>query len=314
MGKIFSHLSYEERVKIAALFERGLSCRQIAGELGRHHSCIAYELTKRKVNGEYVPKKAQHKAYWKRYMSKRDCMKAAMDGYLSKLIKEKLELGWSPERIAGYASIKGTKISTKAVYKFVYSRCLDHLLFWRKHRKRSGWKKYRKTLQMQRNFIEQRPFRNKSGHLEADFIVSSLSLWCLLVVVDRWTRFTRIEKLPNRKHAVVLRALERMLGSMPIKTITVDNDIAFGGWKHLEQKLKTKIYFCHPYHSWEKGLVENTNRWIRCFVAKRRDIGTISEKELQKIQIFLNTVPRKVLGFRSANELQLTEQVSKLGG
>jgi transposase, IS30 family len=312
--KTFKHLSYEERVKISVLHGRGLSVREIAGELGRHHSCIAYELAKRKVRGAYIPKKAQHKAYWKRYMSKRDCMKAAMSGYLSKLIREKLEVGWSPERIAGYASLGGTKISTKAVYKFVYSRCLDHFLFWRKNHKRSGWKKYRKTLQIQRNFIDQRPFRNESGHLEADFIVSSLSLWCLLVVVDRHTRFTRIEKLPNRKQAVVLRAFERICRGMPVETITVDNDIAFGGWKQLEQTLKTKIYFCHPYHSWEKGLVENTNRWIRCFVRKKRDIGSVSEKELEEIQTFLNTVPRKVLGFRSANELQLTEQVSKLGG
>lgn len=314
MRKIFKHLSYEERIKISVLHEQGLSCRKIAKELGRHHACIAYELKNRKVYGMYISKKAQHKAYWKRYMSKRNCMKAAMNGYLSKLIKEKLGIGWSPERIAGYASLNGTKISTKAVYKFAYSRCLDHLLFWRKNHKKSGWKKYRKTLQIQRNFIDQRPFRNESGHLEVDFIVSSLSLWCLLVVVDRHTRFTRIEKLPNRKHAVVLRAFERMCNDMPIKTITVDNDIAFGGWKQLEQVLKTKIYFCHPYHSWEKGLVENTNRWIRCFVPKRRDIGSVSEKELLEIQTFLNTVPRKVLGFRSANELQLKTLVSKLGG
>lgn len=314
MGKIFNHLSYEERIKIAALHEGGLSCRKIARGLNRHHACIAYELARRKVNGTYLPKKAQHKAYWRRYMSKRNCMKAALNGYLSNLIEEKLEAGWSPERIAGYASLNGTKISTKAVYKFVYSRALDHLLFWRKNKKKSGWKKYRKTLQLQRNFIDQRPLCDKSGHLEADFIVSSLSLWCLLVVVDRHTRFTRIEKLPNRKHAVVLRSFERMLGHMPIKTITVDNDLAFGGWKQLEQKLKTKIYFCHPYHSWEKGLVENTNRWIRCFVPKKRDIGSVSEKELHEIQCFLNTVPRKVLGFRSASELELTTQVSKLTG
>jgi IS30 family transposase len=308
----FKHLSYEERIKIAALSERGLSCRKIATALKRHHSCIAYELVKRKVNGAYVPKKAQHKAYWKRYMSKKNCMKAAMDRYLSKLIREKLEIGWSPERIAGYVGLSGIKISTKAIYKFIYSRCLDHLLFWRKNHKRSGWKKYRKTLQIQRNFIDKRPSLNGSGHLEVDFIVSSFSSWCLLVVVDRFNRWTAIQKLPNRKYKVVLFALKRICSDA--KTITVDNDIAFTKWKEIEHCLKVKIYFTHPYHSWEKGLVENTNRWIRCFVPKRRDIGSVSKKELFDIQIFLNTVPRKVLGFRSASELRLTEQVSKLGG
>lgn len=62
--------------------------------------------------------------------------------------------------------------------------------------------------------------------------------------------------------------------------------------------LNTKVYFCHPYHSWEKGLVENTNRWIRCFVSKRRDIGTVTEKELYEIHSFLNDRPREVIGFQ----------------
>jgi transposase, IS30 family len=304
--KTFKQLTYEERVKIESFKSQGFSVRKIAEVLGRSPNTVSRELKTRKVHGLYIPKKAQHKAYYKRYLCKRDCMKVAMDKEITRLVKEKLEYGLSPERIAGYLTICGHKVSTKAVYKYVYSRALDHHLFWRKYKKKSGWKKYRKSIQTQRNFIESRPvFRNESGHLEADFIVSSNSRWCLLVVVDRHTRYVWIERIPNRKHAIVTRAFKRILGNMSAKTITTDNDIAFSGWKQLEKALHTKIYFCHPYHSWEKGLVENTNRWIRCFVPKRKDIGSVTQKELYEIQTFLNTVPRKILGFRSASDIQL---------
>jgi IS30 family transposase len=303
--KKFKQLTYEERIQIEQLKREGYSTRKIAEVLGRSPNTISRELILRRVHGLYIPKKAQHKAYWKRYMSKRDCMKVSLDGGVSRLVKIKLEEGLSPERIAGYLNLNGNKISTKAIYKYVYRRALDHHLFWRKHKKRSGWKKYRKSIRSERNFIESRPILSGLGHLEADFIVSSHSTWCLLVVVDRLTRYVWIEKIPNRKHVVVTRAFKRIIGDKSVKTITTDNDIAFSGWKQLEKILHTKIYFCHPYHSWEKGLVENTNRWIRCFVPKRRDIESVSEKELHEVQTFLNTVPRKILGFRSASELQL---------
>ncbi|MEQ1561693.1 MAG: IS30 family transposase [Nitrospira sp.] len=303
--KTFTQLTYEERVQIESLKTQKYSVRRIAQVLGRSPNTVSRELRTRTVHGLYIPKKAQHKAYYKRYLCKRDCMKVAMDGKMSQLVKKKLEEGLSPERIAGYFNLNGYKISTKAVYKYVYSRALDSHLFWRKYKKKSGWKKYRKSIQTRRNFIESRPVCTGTGHLEADFIVSSHSTWCLLVVVDRHTRYVWIEKIPNRKHAVVTRAFKRIIGNMSVQTITTDNDIAFSGWRQLEKVLHAKIYFCHPYHSWEKGLVENTNRWIRCWIPKRRDMGTVSEKELCEIQTFLNTVPRKCLGFRSASELQL---------
>ena len=91
-----------------------------------------------------------------------------------------------------------------------------------------------------------------------------------------------------------------------LKSITTDNDIAFTCWNELETLLNTRIYFTRPYHSWEKGLVENTNRWIRCFVPKRRDISTVSEEELNEIHSFLNDRPRECIGFRTAMEYYLS--------
>jgi IS30 family transposase len=303
--KKFKHLSYEERIRIDSLKDRGFSIREIGRILERSPNTISRELKERRVNGLYIPKSAQHKAYLKRYLSKRDCMKVVKDSFVHSFVNQKVRDGWSPERIAGYLKLKGYEISTKAIYTYVRSRSMDYLLFWGKNKKKSRRKRYKHTLRLDRNFIEKRPKLDNSGHLEADFIVSKHNSWCLLVVVDRWTRYVWIHKIPNRKHATVTRAFQKTMKDLKIKSITVDNDIAFSKWKQMEGILHTKIYFTHPYCSWEKGLVENTNRWIRVYVPKRSDIRRVTQKDLHQIQTFLNTVPRKVIGFRSASELLL---------
>lgn len=291
---------------VGSLHAAGSSARSIAAALGRSPNTIARELREKKVRGRYVVKKAQHKTYVRRYLSKRDCMKVALDAGLSRFVKEKLETGLSPERIAGVLRLQGKGVSTKAVYKYVYSRCLERHLFWRKHHVRGGPKRrHAKTPCDARKYIERRPPLVGSGHFEGDFIVSSLSATSLLVVVDRFSRRTRIRRLPNRKHATVSHAFADLLRGARVKTLTLDNDISFNHWRELQKLLRTKIYFTHPYHSWEKGLVENTNRWIRTVVPKRRDIATVTDGELRSVEQMLNEVPRQCLGYLTAVEVEL---------
>lgn len=306
MRKKFAQLSYEERVLIGSLHKTGASVRSIAAMLGRSPNTISRELREKKVKGRYVIKKAQHKTYVRRYLSKRDCMKVAMDAEVSRFVKEKLVEGWSPERIAGFLKLEGKHVSTKAIYKYVYSRCLEQHLFWRKHHVRGGPKRrHTKTPADGRRYIEKRPALGGSGHFEGDFIVSTHNTVSLLVVVDRFTRRTRVKKIPNRKHATVSCAFGDILRGVRVKTLTLDNDISFNHWRVLQKLLHTKIYFCHPYHSWEKGLVENTNRWIRTMVEKRRDIATVTDGELRLIERMQNEVPRQCLGYRTAVEVEL---------
>ncbi len=306
MKKSFSQLSYEERVLIGSLHTAGSSARSIAAMLGRSPNTISREIKEKRVNGRYVVKKAHHKTYVRRYLSKRDCMKVALDAELCHFVTEKLEVGWSPERIAGFLKLEGKTVSTKAIYKYVYSRCMERHLFWRKHHIRGGPKRrHTKTPADARRYIEKRPVLHGSGHFEGDFIVSSHNTYSLLVVVDRYSRKTRVRRIPNRKHATVSRAFEDMLRGQRVKTLTLDNDVSFNHWRILQKLLHTKIYFCHPYHSWEKGLVENTNRWIRTVVEKRRDISTVTDGELRTIERMLNEVPRQCLGYRTAVEVEL---------
>ena len=201
--------------------------------------------------------------------------------------------------MSGYLGTMNIKVSSKAIYKFVCSRGLEHLLFFGWNNRKSGRKVYRyNQIKDDRKYIDTRPEIKQYGHYEMDFIVSRKSKWVLLVVVEMLSRYTVVKVLPNRKHTTVNRVLSQIFSGKTVHSITTDNDIAFSKWKQLEYHLKTKIYFTNPYCSWEKGLVENTNRWIRCFVNKRRDISTVTEKELFDIHSFLNDRPREVIGFQ----------------
>jgi transposase, IS30 family len=237
-------------------------------------------------------------------------MKVALDQKLSNFVREKLEKKWSPERIAGYLKNTGKIVSGKAIYKYVRSRCLERYLFWKRLKRKKKSIQYVNGAKDAREYIEKRPILESSGHFEADFIVSSKSNYSLLVIVDRYSRNTWIKKIPNRKHATVVRAFENILPDYQIKTLTLDNDLAFNCWQRIESTLKCRVYFCHPYHSWEKGLVENTNRWIRCVIPKKKDIREVTKEELHSIRYSLNEIPRQCLGYRTAKEVLLNSRVS----
>ena len=298
------------------MYALGTAIRHIAKFLKRSANTVSREIRNNCVHGTYDAQRANHKSYAKRWRAKRDCLKVAMDSFLCKFVEGKLEKKWSPKQISGYLKREyDIQCSAKAIYKFAESRGLDHLLFWGWNNHKGGWKRGRwKTAHDGRRYIEERLVRNESGHLEMDFIVSKESSWTLLVIVDWFTKRTWVVKLPNRKRTTIRSALSKLFSGVALKSITTDNDIAFTCWKELEELLHTRIYFTHPYHSWEKGLVENTNRWIRCFVPKRRDIESVTEGEMQEIHSFLNDRPRECIGFRTASRYHVEKSSVLLEG
>jgi IS30 family transposase len=114
-----------------------------------------------------------------------------------------------------------------------------------------------------------------------------------------------IELLPNRTKIELTKALKKMFDGVIVKTILTDNDIAFTHWSYFEQLLGAPFYFTHPYHSWEKGLVENTNKWIRHFIPKKTDLQTVTQDKIVQVLTYLNDRPRQVLGYKTANEVYL---------
>lgn len=302
----YHHLSFGERFCIEKMYCAGSRIRRIAEFLGRSVNTISREIKKNSVKGVYTAEKAKQKSRAKRWRAKSQCLKVAMDSFLIVFVEERLgkPYRWSPKQISGFLEKEmGINCSAKAIYKFIESRGLNHLLFWSWNKHKGGPKSsHPKSFKDGRIYIDERPERKETGHFEMDFIVSKSSTWVLLVVVDYIAKKTWVVKLPNRKRDTIRAALSRLFHGVELKSITTDNDIAFTCWRELEVLLNTHIYFTHPYHSWEKGLVENTNRWIRCFVPKRRDISTVTQEELDEIHSFLNDRPRECIEFRTATE------------
>ena len=242
-------------------------------------------------------------------------MKVVEDESLRIFVDQGLKEGRSPESIAGrlkhrekkrpYVSKEGIKTYLHSIYGRQIEAVRKKLFPYKKPRKKSAPKG---TLDG-RTFIEKRPriadLRQRVGDVEADFIISGKQgRGILLVVADRKTRVSFIERilLPSIKN--MERAFRKIKKRFPeMKTITTDNDLLFQHHLRLEAMLNVKIYFCNPYHSWEKGTIERTNKEIRRYIPKGSDISFYPPSLVKRVEMKINDRWMKVLLSASPAEL-----------
>jgi IS30 family transposase len=249
----------------------------------------------------------------RRKYAKYQGMKIVGHSGLRTFVEELLYDDQSPEAIAGRLKKRRTslpKVSKNSLYRFiesVYGRKIESYRDGRRQRQRRRQSRARSL--SERTFIDKRPkhinARMRTGDTEADFIVSGKSgRGILLVVVDRRLRTTFLELIKDVSVANVHHAFLRIQGRFPeLRTITTDNDILFRNHKVLAALLKVRIYFCHPYHSWEKGTVENTNGVIRKDIPKGSDLSRYSKRFIQKLEDKLNRRIMKCLDYLTPAEV-----------
>lgn len=312
------HLSNEERFCIEKMCGVGDSFGKISRTLGRGLSTVSEEVNGNGGRKRYRAESAIRKAYWKQYLKKKDCNKVALDGHLSKFVEKKLSTGWSPGTISARLQVQSglQYASEKSIRKFIKKRSgLERYLFWYRNDHKGGPKRKNDIYltDPDRKFIEERQIwaEFEYGHWEADFIVSKFNSFVLLVLVEKWSKLIKLALLSNRNNDLVNETIQRLLSGHTVNTLTTDNDIGFGKWKELEAKLGAKIYFCHPYHSWEKGLVENSNRWLREFIPKKTDLKSISSEFLNNIEMYFNNKPRECLHGFTAHEIMMKNECGK---
>lgn len=181
--------------------------------------------------------------------------------------------------------------------------------------------------------IEQRPEeideREEFGHWEGDTVYSGKgkrkTTRALLTLTERKTRKEIIIAIPNRKAETVVKALdalERKLGARRFraifKSITFDNGTEFAAEEELERSCvnkrlpRTKVYFCHPYSSWERGTNENTNGMIRRRFPKGTNFAAVTNAQIAQAENWINNYPRKILGYKSS-EIVFRECLRELG-
>lgn len=320
--KKYKHLSLEEREKFFLWHKQGVSFREIGRRLKRSHTVFRRELNRNSKGikgGAYLPCHAQKKAC-KRAVRQRE--KAPLkEPFVFLYVRKHLRPPYSqsPELIAGRLTLEhpGYSINDETIYRYVYGKHSRRDKLWRylthhrRWRMKSDGRKVRSERIQGAVRIDLRPIEVESrtvpGHWETDNMEGKRSdKTTVSVTVERMTRITRLTKLANHLSETKANAVIKTLKSEPerfCKTLTSDNGPENSKYEKIVSQTGVSFYTCYPYHSWEKGTVENMIGRIRRFIPKGRSIDNISCEKLNAIESILNNTPRKCLSYLTPNEV-----------
>ncbi len=319
--KTYKQLTEDERTLISILKAKGNSIRCIAKKLKRDPSTISRELRRNSppVYTEYYLGNKAHERASKR-KSQAHKRKRLKNNKIRDYVTENLLLGWSPEQISGRISRDnpGLSISHEAIYQYIYKErkeLIPLLSRANKKRKKRGQGKTHKNLHIpNRVSINDRPKhiqkRTQIGHWESDTVLSRQSKFALLVTLERKTRYIMVNIIHRKTSQATKRCIINRLISFPghlRRTITYDNGAENTEHEEVNNVLHTKSYFCNPYHSWEKGSVENAIGLIRRYFPKKTDFAKLSESDVETVETLLNNRPRKCLNYLTPLEILTKE-------
>lgn len=321
-------LTIKERVQIETLLNENKSKAYIAKSLNRARSTIGREINKWVQNKE--DNYNAELAHWNAkddYANKRNRDKISTHSLLRFFVYKGLLSNWTPEQISGrlkelYPNDPIMSISHEAIYRHIYThpqaslnKKLIKLLVRKKTSRRPSKKKRGKGSKILNQVsIDNRPkhieLREEVGHWEGDLVIGKNHKSAIGTIVERKTRFTLILKLSSKKAEEVAQVFSKILNQLNSKfkkSMTYDNGIEMAKHEKITEKTSMKIYFAHPYSSWERGTNENTNGLIRRYLPKGTNFNEISENQLLIIQKKLNNRPRKIIGYKTPQEMMNIE-------
>ncbi len=322
------HLLNEERHEIEVRLKDGWSLYRIAKHLGRPYNTIKNEVKRGTVH-MYNGKKERYKANAgeQAYRDHREncrrincCLKAArfLAYVASKVFGDEK---WSLDAAFGAALRSGEfrrdeMVCTKTLYNYVDLGLLPikNIDLPEKLHRNTKSKKSRENKRNLGASIDERPeivdLRTEFGHWEADTVVGKKDEGepCVLTLVERVTRMCLWIKAENHTADAIQAALESVMEyfgeqkNEVFKTITGDNGSEFANLSLFEDG-KLKVYFTHPYSSWEKGTNECHNKMLRRFIPKGKSISDYDADDICFFADCINGIPRKILGYRTPEEM-----------
>jgi transposase, IS30 family len=309
----YKQLTYEQRCQIEVLKKSGMTQQEMAEAVGTSQSTISRELKRNTGHRGYRHKQAQRQTDERRQnAAKAVKMRASM----IKLVEQKLVEKWSPEQISGWLrEACGEQLSHERIYQHIWEdkhaggELYIHLRrHGKRYQKRSNGKQSRGQIR-NRVGIEERPavVDNKSriGDWEIDTVIGKGHSGAMVTIVERVTQFALVASVPHKSAEAVTEATIKLLKSYrgALHTITADNGKEFAYHERLTKELEAEVYFARPYHSWERGLNENTNGLLRQYWPKSMDLKKVTNEEVRAVVTQLNRRPRKTLGFKTPEEL-----------
>lgn len=306
----YRRVTSEDRLRIKDGLDAGLTKAEIADKLGFHKSTIGREIRRNKGGRGYRPKQA-HRFALEREASKHGPYK--VNPVIMTQIIERLEFKWSPEQISNRLRLEGEEtVSPETIYKFIdEDRKLGGDL-WR-HLRRSGRSRKRRFPSEDRRgkiqnarAISERPkgaeTRRSIGHWERDLMIGKNHKSAVLVVTDRKSRLNKLRKLNSKQAKNITKETIMALKGLPLKTMSNDRGKEFSDHQSYEKKTKIKVYFCDPYSSYQRGTNENRIGILRQYFPKKTDLADLSNKELKKVELEINSRPMKCLDWMTPIE------------
>lgn len=312
--KKYQQLTLEQRYQISAFKQAGFSNSAIARQIGVDKSTVGRELKRNRSKRGYRPKRADALALARR----RGKVKPRISRKTWREVEGALRRQWSPEQIAGRRRLEGKpQVSSERIYQHIYRDKLEggvlHLNLRCQKTKRKRYGSYSRRGQWQnQKRIDQRPAaaneKTRLGDWELDTVIGKAHQQAIVTMVDRRSKLARLRRVRHKTGKAVARAVSVGLGGLVVQTLTSDNGREFSEHEKIAAKLSAEFYFCHPYHSWERGLNENTNGLVRQYFPKKMEFAKITWAQIRRVEDKLNNRPRKTLGYRTPNEVYFKEQ------
>lgn len=308
----YKHVTRDQRLIIEHELFLGTPKAQIARLIGVHRSTLTREPKRNRATDlPYTVDIAQYHADQRRTEANGTHRKIQTDSLLEVFVMRKLRERWSPEEIAErWKEEKKEEICLQTIYAWIedHRAFRQYLLLGKKRRRKQ---KYKKIIIPNKRMIDTRPksieSRKKLGHWEGDTIVSKCKKQSIATHVERKSGYLIAGKMEDRTAQTMSRVTtEQFRKHCPKhlrKTCTNDNGPEFARHERTEKNLSMKMYFAFPYHSWERGTNENTNRLIRAFFPKTMRFEVLAQEDVDHVVDLLNHRPRKRLGYRTPHEV-----------
>lgn len=327
--RTYHQLSLEERERLSMLKATGMSLRDIAKKLNRSHTSLSRELRRNRTGQgkksrelltfQYIPHRAQKKA--DKRGAKQRYHAPLKEPFIFLYVREHLRKPyyWSPEEIANRLPMDhpGYTIDDETIYRYIYGKKTRGMTLWQhlKHHRKRRMKHHGRKVQQGRLptalKIEERPekanTRSEEGHWETDNAGTiKTDKTGISVSVERKLRVVRLRKLQDltagTKRSVLVAQLKQEKQALQ-KTMTIDRGPENSQHEQFTTETQMPVYACNPYHSWEKGSVENTIGRFRRFVPKGSSVDHLTQRQLTVIEKRMNNTPRKCLGYLTPNEM-----------
>lgn len=339
--RTFKQFTYNDRLRLEVLMKAKHTPKEIADILHFHVSSIYREIRRGQFEAlnndltkeiRYSPDIAQQHKEAVLAAKGADLKIGSEQEFADRIEEVIIKDGYSPA--AALAKVKaqtpGFSICVTTLYSYIDKGIFLNLTLKHLPVKRNGEKKRKRKTTVQKRAtkgesIENRPEEVKDrevfGHWEMDSVIGSrgTSKKTLLVLTERKTRKEMIALLKNHSSAEVVKALDRLerrLGDRAFrnifKSITVDNGTEFADWEGMERarrnkKKRTKIFYCHPYSSWERGSNENQNKLVRRHIPKGVNFDDKTQGDIDHIEEWINNYPRRLHNYKTAEELYMEE-------